>query len=560
MPEHPFKNVVSFFPEDGGKSPREGQLTAFKESEKAFDTGKKFLIIRAPTGTGKSYIGMTLAGAVADVNDKYKSLVLSREIFARDVNTGQYPYASQILAMPRFGASIMTVSKVLQDQYVDDFSSRIMSFKGKSNYRCAVDANFDCSFAPCTFDNNIKKTCQSQHACPYYFEQENSAISKNNALNYSVFFNLPEHVAARQLLVFDEASELEKELVSAFSVELDTKYLRETCGVIVRTPSDSKRMGGWVNDTTGSLSEAMREAMDKFTKSNKKDRSQMVKYKYMDQLSSKLSRIQEDLASTEFVISEENDGRIIKIQPVYVAHIFRRVTKHSSHVVLMSATIIDVVEYAKTLGLKEDEYTFVDIPSTFDPIKSPVRISKKIFLSQKNMTEKLPEVVSFIEKILEAHKNDKGLIHSHTMKITDYLQENLGDRRCLFRTADKKNEEILLEHIQTRKPTVLVSPSMTHGVDLKGDLAKFQIIIKAPFAPLGDPRIARLAKENSRWYKDQMLSTVIQACGRGSRNETDECVTYIIDGVLSLALEENQDILPPDFVARMQAKPKPRAK
>lgn len=551
---------MSFFPEKGGKSPREGQRVAFKESEKAFNTGKKFLIIRAPTGTGKSFIGMTLAGATSDVNPKFKELAVSRNLFAWDEESGTYPFQREALALPRFGASILTVSKVLQDQYVDDFSDRIMSFKGKSNYRCAVDANFDCSFAPCTFDNTIKKNCQASKLCPYYFEQENSAMSKCNALNYSVFFNLPEHVAARQLLVFDEASELEKELVSAFSIELDTKFLRETCGVIVRKPSDPKRMGGWVNDTATALTEAMQVAKKKFTDSGKKDRVQMTKYKYMDQLNAKLSRINEDLNSTEFVVSEEADGRIIKIQPIYVGHIFRRVTKQSSHIVLMSATIIDVKEYAKNIGLKEDEYEFIDIPSTFDPAKSPIRLGKKMFLSQKNLQEKLPDIRDMIQRILLAHPNEKGLIHSHTMKITEYLQENLGARRCLFRTADKKNEEILIEHIQTKAPTVLVSPSMTHGVDLKGDLAKFQIIIKAPFAPLGDPRIARLAKENPQWYKDQMLSTVIQACGRGSRNETDECITYIIDGVLSSSLEEARDILPPDFVARMDVVLKPKAK
>jgi Rad3-related DNA helicase len=63
-----------------------------------------------------------------------------------------------------------------------------------------------------------------------------------------------------------------------------------------------------------------------------------------------------------------------------------------------------------------------------------------------------------------------------------------------------KNEDILQQHFESTEPTVLVSPSMSYGVDLKGDLAKFQILLKAPWMPTKDPRVEKMMKIDPTWY------------------------------------------------------------
>lgn len=91
---------------------------------------------------------------------------------------------------------------------------------------------------------------------------------------------------------------------------------------------------------------------------------------------------------------------------------------------------------------------------------------------------------------------------------------------------------------------------MTHGVDLCGTLGEFAVILKAPFLPLGDERVKRLAQDDKEWYTNKMLGACIQMCGRTIRNASDEAVTYILDGTLTKSLIQNKDKLPKYFLER----------
>ena len=80
----------------------------------------------------------------------------------------------------------------------------------------------------------------------------------------------------------------------------------------------------------------------------------------------------------------------------------------------------------------------------------------------------------------------KKIINHH--KISNHIIENIKSKRLL--THDSNNrDEILNKHIHSKKPTVLISPSMEEGVDLKGDKSRFQIICKIPYTYLGDQLI-----------------------------------------------------------------------
>jgi hypothetical protein len=136
------------------------------------------------------------------------------------------------------------------------------------------------------------------------------------------------------------------------------------------------------------------------------------------------------------------------------------------------------------------------------------------------------------------------------MEITQYLKDNIDDPRFLFRLDGANNEQIIRQHIESTGPTVLVSPSMTYGVDLKEDLARFQIVAKAAYMPLNDERIKKLFKDDPNWYVNQMLNHLIQACGRGVRTKQDKCITYILDGSISDAVIRNAKKLPKYFLKR----------
>ena len=144
----------------------------------------------------------------------------------------------------------------------------------------------------------------------------------------------------------------------------------------------------------------------------------------------------------------------------------------------------------------------------------------------------LPKLVDRIEGILEHHPNEKGIIHTQTNNITEFIKNFIGreySNRLLFREPGVKNEDILRAHIESNEPTVLVSPSMGYGIDLKDDLGRFQVIVKLPYLPLKDKRVVAISEIDKKWYTLQMLSSLIQACGRTTRGENDYSTTYIMD-------------------------------
>jgi len=248
----------------------------------------------------------------------------------------------------------------------------------------------------------------------------------------------------------------------------------------------------------------------------------------------------------EYLIDKNED--MITLKPLRVDNLSKHIFDHADKVLLMSATIIDPKHFAKTLGITDYEY--IEVDSTFDPKRAPIHCSGKVKLNYKNLRESLPSLTKQIAEICKHHKGMKGVIHTHTNEIAEYLKINLNSDRLICREKGVNNEQILKQHMESDQDTILVSPSLTFGVDLKDDLARFQIIIKAAYLPLGDERIKRLFKEDPQWYQNKMLNNLIQACGRGVRSKTDHCVTYIMDACITEAVIKSKHKLPKYFIKR----------
>ena len=111
----------------------------------------------------------------------------------------------------------------------------------------------------------------------------------------------------------------------------------------------------------------------------------------------------------------------------------------------------------------------------------------------------------------------------------------------------KDRDEVLKKHMSSKKDTVLISPSMTEGVDLKGDLSKFQIICKVPYPWLGDPIVKKRMYKFPDWYPLQTAMTIVQSVGRSIRNNKDTAVTYILDSDWERFYRKNKKIFSEDF-------------
>ena len=99
----------------------------------------------------------------------------------------------------------------------------------------------------------------------------------------------------------------------------------------------------------------------------------------------------------------------------------------------------------------------------------------------------MPRHSHAIDKIMTDHKERKGIIHTTSYEQLNFIKQNISkfnQRRLLETNPDVERDGIINEHFKSNKPTVLISPSLHLGLDLKDDLSRFQIITKVPYPSL----------------------------------------------------------------------------
>ena len=223
--------------------------------------------------------------------------------------------------------------------------------------------------------------------------------------------------------------------------------------------------------------------------------------------------------------------------------------------IFMSSSIFDHKNFAFDLGIDENEIYSIRVPNIFDLSKNPIRIYPELDMSGFPIeTGAAEDSIPIIEEILKTHKNEKGVIHTTNYDIAKYIMNSIENDRLLTHYSSRNREEVLKKFKNSDEPLVLVSPSMNEGVDLPGDLCRFQIIFKLPYLPYNEPWIDKrenLYEDGKEWYDYKMLTKLIQGYGRGIRFEGDYCKTYILDNrlfeVINKDLEGNE-IIPKYFI------------
>jgi ATP-dependent DNA helicase DinG len=131
------------------------------------------------------------------------------------------------------------------------------------------------------------------------------------------------------------------------------------------------------------------------------------------------------------------------------------------------------------------------------------------------------------------------------------LSENLSKentRRLLVTDPEIQRDEIISQHTFSSKPTVLISPSLHTGLDLKDDLSRFQIITKVPYPNKSDRWTNAKRQSDEEWYYWQTALRLIQAYGRSVRSQDDWARTYVLDSAFSYFVRKNRNTLPGWFI------------
>jgi ATP-dependent DNA helicase DinG len=492
---------------------RPGQREALDAARDAFARGKRFVIIEAPTGAGKSAMAVTLA---------------------REARS----------------AFVLTAQKILQNQYDRDFPD-LAVVKGRANYRCLV-ADTHAGAAPCMAGRKYP-ICSE---CAYVVAKGDALDAHSAALNYAYYLAELNNAGAfekRDLLVLDEAHNAEETLMRHVEVVVSAATLARN-GLDQRLPAHLS-LETRIDVAVGLLPElqtaarALDEQIDDLVLVPPDLALQRAE---LDSLIGRLVLLS-TATESEWVCEDGEldplgDGVASwRFRPIRVASLAQHyLFRHAERCLLLSATILDPETFTRALGIKPSEAAFIRVPSSFPARNRPIYPLSVARLNRDTLEGELPRLAGVISRLMERH-HEKGLVHAHSYRILRHVVNALPAHqraRLIYHTGAAGREDALEKHLNSPEGTVLVTPSMTEGIDLAGDLARWQVIVKVPYPYLGDPQVAARRAIDPAWYEWRTALRIVQAYGRCVRGPDDEAVTYVLDSLFPSWVRRQEGRLP----------------
>lgn len=488
----------------------------------------KFLVVQSPVGSGKSSLGMT-----------YSSYLTNG-----------------------IGSSfILTPQKILQKQYESSFKHRnIFSLYGKSNYPCNQKKT------NCEIGGILKPDCDN---CKYKTELKASVKSKDLVLNYSLALSMfkynPELYQKRKLMIMDECHTLERHLTEFDSVIISDSRCKQI-NVNFNASRNFSDLIKWIRNSYVPKLITKLEQLEQQT-------HHITDGCFSNELTSEeeeLLKQQEELQDhhdsiCEIVIANKQD--FVEQEYVLISgdgfHKIKRLTGKSGFskflepmaekFIFMSATIIDVDEFCKNLGLNKEDVSFIDIDSDFPSENRPVfyipcmKVNKDWKNDENNKSRQF--LLTTVKDLLNVHKEESGIIHSGNFDMAKWLVEELTnevDHLIFSHNPDSgdNRDEVITAFMKSKKPSILISPSITEGLDLYDDLSRFAIFTKIPYPYLGDQWVAKRMNMSQQWYSLQALINVLQGCGRVVRSSTDKGSVYILDSCWDMLYNKSKHKIP----------------
>jgi ATP-dependent DNA helicase DinG len=500
-----------------------------------------FMGVDAPTGVGKSYLAITAAIVVQKLYLKTYGMLGEDED-----------------KLPQVW--IVTQTKILQDQYLEDFEDYVFDLRGLDNYKCFVDKKETCGTSKC--GRVRRKDGQSGEPpafCTFKCEydevmkaaKEAPVLSLNTAKALTMLKN--PRGTPPVLLIYDEGHEVEAALDSESSIQITPDQLQGLGFNFFKYFSQLED----VEETTVGLETLKKDLIPEFElQENAGEARDTKRHKKLKSLLTKIEEVLESINSGVSYVSCNKEQ--LELKPLQIKNIFKKTFRFP--VLFLSATLLSKRGFESVTGLTDRQLDWFECSSPFPLENRPIRFYWRMgakALNFGNMDAELPNLVARVKALLLKHKDDRGIIHTHTYRIAQRLYQDLYTEfgeRLLFPKNSKEQKDILERHARSTN-TVLLSPSMTQGVDLREDLCRFAAMCKVPFLPTNDPVVKARMEQDPTWYTYRSAMTVVQAPGRGVRSVTDKAETYLLDPAFARFFSQADAILPKWFSAAVHKRP-----
>ncbi|MBR3112831.1 MAG: hypothetical protein IKH29_03855 [Methanobrevibacter sp.] len=507
------------------KNPRKYQLETISKIYDAIEKGYKYILLEAVSGFGKSGIAITLSDIYRD---------------------GQ--------------SYILNTTKQLSSQYQEEFEKQSFGrIFPRSDFECIQKEDKTCSPSYC---KGFKCEFNQSNDC-YFLENVSEGLKSDITFTSYPFFILENYFQSelinnknllpkRKLLILDEGHNIDDQI--AQNVEL-TLYSGKMRDVGLNLESEAR----YLEESEEYYTFFKKAKIMYENKVNNYLKGSIKHKKYYTDLI-KINKFLEYFKDDPQNIAFKTDGRTrLNFKPVKIDKVIKDIMlKYGDVCIFMSSSIFNSENFNYDIGIDEKETYVLKVPNIFELSNNPITIYNDFNMNYETLEEVSKKTLRTVKKILKDHRNEKGVIHTVSDECKDFLVENIDNPRLITHNTDNR-EEILAKFKKSKRPLVLVSPSMNEGVDLPGDQCRFQIIYKLPYAP-PNPRVDRrkaIYDDGKEWYLYKMLTKLIQTYGRGIRYEGDYCKTYIIDNRIWDVIEndlEGKRIIPQYFLKSIEVK------
>jgi Rad3-related DNA helicase len=560
---------------------RAAQEMGAQAIEQAYRENKKFIIIEGPTGSGKSGIGMMAAS--------YAKTQPAPAAF----ESGAYVLSPQKSLTAQYMSDFAPMG--------------LVELRGRSNYTCTQFVDEDNKPVDCEIGGMLCSQSPDEEEgsgcsfCPYKEAKAAFVRSPLGVTNFAYYLNETHHAGQllpRKMLVCDEGHNIEAQILSLADIVVN-RFRCDEVGVEflsmpVIKPGQTDKGAAWLQDTFSVAANAVIMKWESDLRDFKEDGNTGAAAKlgkklnglkrFMGMINTFLTSVVESsndwIVYTDETKGSESFGCMI-IKPL-TATLFADdiLFSKASKVVIMSATIGDFAFFMRNLGIDPSDAVTCRIPCDFPVENRPVFIKPIANMSStkvgcpdcsseedKGMVNRkgtgcprcyhsgqvpsidvaMPKVAAFLNQILNKYAAKKGIVHCHSYKVNRFMSENLSDGtrdRVITHTSIKGDRDGAIQrHIESEEPTVLFSPSMTEGLDLKDDLSRFSVIVKVPF-PYLDPYVKARMQRDSEWYASRVALALVQATGRSNRHKEDKAHHYILDTAIESFLARYHHLFP----------------
>lgn len=569
------------------------QLAVIEKICSAVEQGKTDIFICAPTGTGKGLIALEVAKRLCSAND-WTSFILTSE------KSLQAQYESDTLTY-------------------DDHHGDAASISGVDTYSCHVNGErFSSGVCKMLGRSNAEALTKMQCAqtCEYLQRWKAAKASSRAIFNYSYYLLQMNYVyesmqvlapfAPRDVVICDEAHKLPDIIEDHFACSVDSAFIDRcrSSSMLLRSTTLSSgfdyedlvtisqrilRLSK--NDEHAVHLNALEDLRDAYLTAKNKTETLVkeLSKKYLNGssdiavLKKKMSKLPREVKIL-YRINESLKDRHCKVED-YVRNITEyglesmiiddvsdqerkyhnlndrvlfenHFKKYSKVRIYMSATLQPHL-LAKRFGLTEDSYVVFDVPSSWDKRRSPIVFTDTASMTYSNQAAAMNLILTEIDRILDAHPGQRGVIHTTSKALADEIKSKCwNNHRMLVYNSTAEKLQLLDNILDADADAVLVGPSLTTGVDLADDRARFNIVVKISYPSMRSALWAKRYNNAYHIYVGEAASTLEQACGRTTRSDQDWSITYILDSRAKGFIESNKSLFSTSFLSRIVNKKK----